>query len=91
MSHQENIKGFGKISEFNESNYDGPERRVSPIGEELIEQIAERAAEKAIARLTSLLYQEIGKSVVSKALTVIGVISLLLTLWASSKGLIKIP
>lgn len=53
--------------------YDGPERRTAyPISPEQLEQIAERAAEKALERV----YTQIGKSVVSKILWLIGAASL---------------
>jgi tetrahydromethanopterin S-methyltransferase subunit G len=56
--------------------------------EEYIEEIAEKAAEKAIEKLTAHVYQEVGKSVVSKALYIIGACSIGLYLWLKSKGII---
>lgn len=53
-----------------------------------IEEIAEKAAEKAIAKLTEHVYQEVGKSVVSKAFYIIGACTLGLYLWLKSKGTI---
>ena len=53
-----------------------------------LEKIAERAAEKAIEKLTSHVYQEVGKSVVSKFVYIVGALTLALYLWARSKGLI---
>lgn len=49
------------------NDYEGPERR-SGLSEAQLDAIAERAAEKAIAKV----YEEIGRSVVKKALLVIG-------------------
>ncbi len=70
--------------------YDGPERRHPALSEAMIDEIAERAAVKAISKLTATVYQEIGKGVVSKFLTLIGALSAAAALWAASKGLIKL-
>lgn len=56
--------------------------------EEYIEEIAEKAAEKAIEKLTAHVYQEVGKSVVSKALYIVGACSIGLYLWLKSKGIV---
>ena len=53
-----------------------------------LEKLAERAAEKAIEKLTNHVYQEVGKSVISKFAYVVGVCSLGLYLWMKSKGVI---
>lgn len=53
-----------------------------------LEKIAERAAEKAIKKLTNHVYQEVGKSVISKFVYVVGACSLGLYLWLKSKGVI---
>ena len=53
-----------------------------------IEKIAERAAEKAIEKLTNHVYQEVGKSVISKFVYIVGVCSVGLYLWMKSKGVI---
>lgn len=39
-----------------------------------IEDIAEKAADKAVHKLTEMAYLEIGKGVVSKALKIVGII-----------------
>jgi len=70
--------------------YHGPERRVNTIlSEDQVEFIAERAAEKAIAKMTASLYQEIGKGVIKKILTLAGILVIGLAFWASSKGIIR--
>ena len=61
----------------------------SPLTEEQIEEIAERAANKAVARLTDHVYREVGKNVVEKFVYVVGAISVALFLWLQGKGLIK--
>ena len=49
------------------------ERRKSPIlSEEQIEEIAGRAAEKAVEKMTNQIYLEVGKGVVKKALYLLG-------------------
>ena len=53
-----------------------------------LEKIAELAAEKAIKKLTNHVYQEVGKSVISKFVYVVGVCSVGLYLWLKSKGVI---
>ena len=53
-----------------------------------LEKIAERAAEKAIEKLTNHVYQEVGKSVISKFVYVVGACSVGLYLWLKSKGVI---
>ena len=59
------------------------------LTEDQIEEIAEKAAEKAIGKLTAHVYQEVGKSVIGKMTWMIGALSVALYLWAQSKGLLK--
>ena len=58
------------------------------LTEEQIELIAEKAAEKAIEKLTSHVYQEVGKSVVSKLFYIVGASALAVWLWLKSKGVL---
>ena len=53
-----------------------------------LEKLAERAAEKAIEKLTNHVYQEVGKSVISKFIYIVGACSVGLYLWMKSKGVI---
>lgn len=70
--------------------YSGPDRRTQThISDEQIEEIAEKAAEKAIEMMTAGVYQSIGKSVVNKALWLIGALSLGAWLWAKKNGYIQ--
>ena len=63
--------------------------KVCPVlTEREIDDIAEKAAEKAIRKLTDHVYQEVGKSVVSKFVYIVGALTLTLYLWAKSKGLV---
>lgn len=61
----------------------------SPLTEAQIEEIAERAANKAVAKLTDQVYREVGKSVVQKFTYIVGAIAVALFLWLQTKGLIK--
>lgn len=58
------------------------------LTEEQIELIAEKAAEKAIEKLTSHVYQEVGKSVISKLFYIVGASALAVWLWLKSKGVL---
>jgi transposase len=60
----------------------------SVLTEEQIEEIAERAAERAMQKLTDHMYKQVGKSVVSKLFWIVGVISVGLYLWLKQKGLV---
>lgn len=69
-------------------NYEGPERRKMPLSEDQIEAIAERAAEKAMGKLTGHIYQEVGKSVISKMFYLVGACAVGVGIWLKSKNLI---
>lgn len=71
--------------------YEGQERRRAPfpLTDEQIEQIAERAAEKAVKKMTEQAYQAVGKGVVSKLLYILGVLTLAGYAWAMHNGWIK--
>ena len=62
-------------------------RKTAPVlSEEQIEEIAEKSAEKAIAKLTNQIYLEVGKGVVKRALYLIGAFVVGAGLWAKAKG-----
>ena len=63
-------------------DYQGPERRSGTLSDEQIEQIAERAAEKALEKV----YAQIGKSVVTKMLWAVGAVTLALLAWMKGSG-----
>jgi hypothetical protein len=46
-----------------------------PLTEEQIDEIAEKAAQKALGKMTNLMYQEIGKTVASKFFLIIGTLA----------------
>lgn len=62
--------------------------QAAPLTEEQIEEIAERAAERAMKKLTDHMYKEVGKGVVNKLFWIVGVISVGLYLWLKQKGLV---
>lgn len=54
-----------------------------------IDEIAEKAADKAVAKMTTIIYQEVGKGVVNKLLWVIGVIAVAVYSFLTAKGIVK--
>jgi hypothetical protein len=65
------------------------ESDFSPLSDAQIERIAERAAEKAVAKITDRVYRDVGKNVIQKLFWVVGVVAVALFFWLNSKGLIK--
>ncbi len=51
------------------------------LSEDQIELIAEKAAEKAVAKLTEEFYKQVGRSVVDKFLIVLGAATLAGVIW----------
>lgn len=56
------------------------------LTDDQIEQIAERAASKAMEKITDQLYQEVGKAFVAKIVWIVGVLVVAATIWAHQKG-----
>lgn len=72
------------------SDYTGPERRKEiHFSEEQMDSIAERAAERAMQKLTDEAYKSIGKGLISRLFWVVGVLATAAYFWAQGKGLIK--
>lgn len=68
--------------------YTGPERRRAPhISDEQLEEIAERAADRAVKKLTDDAYKTIGKSVLDKLFWIVGVLAAAAYFWVQAKGL----
>lgn len=59
------------------------------LSDEQIEAIAERAAERAMEKLTNHVYREVGRSVVQKAFWIVGVSVVGGYLWLKSNGYVK--
>lgn len=75
---------------MNHKSFPEVERRKElQLSDEHIEQIAERAATKAMAKLTDEVYRSVGKGVVNKLFLVVGVLATAVYFWAQSKGLLK--
>ena len=53
---------------------------------EEIAEIAEKAAEKAVEKMTNQIYLEVGKGVVKRALYLLGALVVGAGLWAKAKG-----
>lgn len=70
--------------------YNGEERRTHEwLTEEQIELIAERAAIRAMSKMTDQLYREVGKGVISKLLYMVGIITVAAWAWAHNQGWAK--
>ena len=59
------------------------------LSDEQLDKLAEKAAEKAVEKMTNSIYKEVGKSVISKILWLVGVIAVSLALWLHSKGFLQ--
>lgn len=59
------------------------------LTDEQIEEIAERAAKKAVEQMTNQIYLEVGKGVVKKALYLLGAFIVGAGIWAKAKGWIS--
>ena len=59
------------------------------LSESMVDQIAERAAERAIENLTAHVYQEVGKGVISKMTWLVGAIAVGLYIYLKSQGILK--
>lgn len=66
------------------------ERRVAtPLTEEEIEMIAEKAAEKAVAKMTGILYREVGRTIIQRFVWIVGVLAVTAYIYLQQKGIIK--
>lgn len=57
------------------------------LSDEQIDDIAERAAERALEKV----YAQVGKSVVTKMLWLVGVVTLCLLVWLAGKDAMRFP
>ena len=69
--------------------YTGPERRRTPLTEQQIDEIAEKAAERAVSKMTDMAYKVVGKSVLEKMCYIVGVIAVSLYFWLDARHLLK--
>jgi hypothetical protein len=71
-------------------DYKGENRRVvETLSEEIIEVIAERAAEKAMLKMTNQLYREVGRGIISKFLYLVGILTIAAWAWMHNNGWLK--
>lgn len=63
-------------------------RKELQLSDDHIEEIAERAAEKAVKKMTDQVYKAVGKSVLQKLFYITGAICLAGYFWLQSKGLL---
>jgi predicted GTPase len=56
------------------------------LTEHEIDAIAEKAAEKAVEKFSDMVYQEVGKNVLSKLVWIIGASFVAFAAWLHSKG-----
>lgn len=72
------------------NTYAGPERREHvQLTEDQIDQIATRAATKAVEMMTASAYQEVGKRTVKGLLYIVGVLSVMAHGWLTVHEKIK--
>lgn len=56
------------------------------LTEDDIDEIAEKAAEKAVQKMTAHVYQQVGKGLVSRFLWLVGAVFIGLAAWLHTKG-----
>jgi hypothetical protein len=64
-------------------------RFPSCLSEDEINLIAERAAERAVEKITTQFYEQIGKSIIHKFMWLVGLISVGAFFWLETHGMIK--
>jgi len=64
-------------------------RMTISLTDEDIEFIAEKAAEKAVAKMTGMIYQEVGKGVVNRFLWIVGLSAIGVYVYLQQRGFIK--
>ena len=56
------------------------------LTDDQLNQVAERAASKAMEKITGQLYAEVGKAFIAKVIWIVGVLVVGAVIWAQSKG-----
>jgi len=59
---------------------------IEALTEEQIDTIAERAADKAVEKLTDHIYMEVGRGVIKRVVYVLGAFVIGVVLWAKKQG-----
>jgi len=66
------------------------DRRMSiTLTDEEIDLIAEKAAEKAVAKMTSMVYREVGRTIVQRFFWIVGLSAIGVYIYLQQKGFIK--
>ena len=68
----------------------GNRRRHLELNEEDIDAIAEKAAEKALIKMETKIYQQVGKTFVNRLFQFLGVVVVGIALYLNSKGFLHI-
>lgn len=63
--------------------------RQTWLNDEQIDEIAERAADLAVKKLTENAYKAVGKSIIEKLFWIVGVLTVAVYLWAKEKGIVN--
>lgn len=71
-----------------ESPVNRDRRNSITLTDEEIDIIAEKAAEKAVAKMTTAVYREVGRTIVQRFFWIVGLSALGLYFWLQSKGFI---
>lgn len=69
------------------------EERRTPtitISPDMLEEIAEMAAAKAVKKLEDRMYQEIGKAILQKLSWLIGIVAVSVYLWVQKQGWLRL-
>lgn len=64
------------------------DKNTVQLTDEQIEMIAEKAADKAVEKMTALVYQEVGKGVLKKLFWLVGVLAIALYAFLREKGFV---
>lgn len=68
-------------------SYNGIERRAMPISPSQLEDIIDKASDKAVEKMKTQIFVTVGKGVVTKILYLVGVGVVALFVWLESKGI----
>ena len=62
---------------------------MASITDEEIELIAEKAAEKAVAKMTTMVYREVGRTIVHRFFWIVGLSAVGLYVYLQQRGIIR--
>lgn len=62
---------------------------ATQLTEDEIDLIAEKAAEKAIAKMTGMMYEEVGRTIITKFFFIIGLLGVGVFIGLKASGIIK--